>query len=76
MLLDGNPIGVAPLEMQGVSAGTHTLELQSPSGKLKRTIVIKAGGRFIADEAISPGYLSILSKNDIEIHFDSIRIGT
>jgi hypothetical protein len=76
VILDGKLKGTAPLELQGLTAGPHALELQSPTGTIKRTIVVRAGSRFIADETMSPGYLSIVAKNPLEIYFGGKRIGT
>jgi hypothetical protein len=74
--LDGKPVGIAPLELQGIAAGTHTLELQSPSGRIRRSIVIRPGSRFIADEQIGPGYLSIVSRTPMEIFHGTRRLGS
>jgi hypothetical protein len=67
--LDGKPRGTAPVELKGITPGSHTLELQSGSSTTKRTIVVRPGGRFVADENIGPGFLSVVSKNPLEIYF-------
>jgi hypothetical protein len=76
VILDGKPRGTAPVELNGITPGSHTLELESASGTVKRTIIVRPGGRFVADENIGPGYLSIVSKNPLEIYSGGKRIGT
>jgi hypothetical protein len=76
VLLDGREVGVAPLDLDDVPAGTHTLELRSSAGTVKRTITVRAGQRTVAEESIGPGYVAVVSKVPLDLFAGNRRIGT
>jgi hypothetical protein len=62
--------------LKDVPAGTHRLELESPAGRITRTITVRPGARTTVEEAIEQGYLSILSKIPLEIFLGGRKIGS
>jgi PEGA domain len=65
--VDGKPRGVTPLTLSDLSVGKHTVELESDSGKIQRTITVAADKTTEMDESIFSGWLTIYSPFDLTI---------
>jgi hypothetical protein len=76
VVLDGTPRGTTPIDLTDVPPGTYTLELHSGADTVKRSIVVRAGTRTVADESFEPGYVSIASSFPLDIYRGDRRIGS
>jgi len=76
VLLDGTPRGETPLTLTDLKPGRHKLVLESTAGTVRRDVVIRAGERTVADEAIIPGFLAVNSRIPVEVLLGNRRLGS
>jgi hypothetical protein len=67
VMVDGKPRGITPLTLSDLSVGKHTVELESDSGKVQRTITIAADKTTEMDESIFSGWLTVYSPFELTI---------
>jgi CheY-like chemotaxis protein len=67
VLVDNVPRGVTPLTLDDVTLGTHTVVLQSGTGSVKRSVVVKSDEPATLDENIYAGWIKVLAPFDITI---------
>jgi archaellum component FlaG (FlaF/FlaG flagellin family) len=67
VMVDGKPRGITPLTLSDLSVGKHTVELESDSGKIQRTITVAADKTTEMDESIFAGWLTVYSPFDLTI---------
>jgi hypothetical protein len=70
VIVDGKPRGVTPLTLSDLSVGKHTVELESDSGRIQRTITVAADKTTEMDESIFSGWLTVYSPFDLTITED------
>jgi hypothetical protein len=74
--LDGKPHGKTPAEIKDVTVGTHTVVVQGDVGSFTRSVSVKSGTRTTVEATFEPGYLSIVSRLQLDIFLGSRRIGS
>jgi hypothetical protein len=67
VLVDGRARGVAPLTIDDVAAGSHTVVLESSKGSVQRSVRVAADSTTEIDERIYPGWLHLTSSIELEI---------
>lgn len=65
--VDGKLRGATPLTLTDLSAGTHTVEIESTAGTVRRSASILAGETTEITESIFPGWLVVYSPFDLSI---------
>jgi hypothetical protein len=67
VLVDNEVRGVAPLVIDNLAEGPHTVLLESGDGTVERRVQVAAGGTALVDEAIFSGWLNVYSTIELEI---------
>jgi hypothetical protein len=67
VLLDGKSRGVTPLTVDDLTPGTHTLELQSSEGSIRRSFVVKAGETAQLAESIFGGWVKVFAPFEVTV---------
>lgn len=65
--VDGKMKGNAPLSLEGLAAGPHTVMLKSAQGSVKQTITIKEGETAQFAGSIYPGSLHVSAPFELEV---------
>jgi hypothetical protein len=74
--LDGKPVGVSPVTLDGIPAGSHTLAVAAPSGTVKRTIRVVADHSITVDVPIFSGWVAVFAPFVVTIAEGSTTLGT
>ncbi len=74
--LDGARQGKAPLTIDNVAAGGHTVLLRGASGSVQETIRVRAGETSDATIPIYSGWLAVFAPVELSIHEDGRVLGT
>ena len=74
--LDGKPVGVSPLTLDAISAGTHLVTVSAPSGSVKRTIRVVADHSITVDVPIFSGWVAVFAPFVVTITENSSTLGT
>lgn len=74
--LDGKPVGVSPLTLDGISAGSHVVVVSAPSGSVKRTIRVVADHSISLDVPIFSGWVAVFAPFVVTIAENSATLGT
>jgi hypothetical protein len=67
VVVDGRPRGVAPLTINDLATGSHTVVLESSNGSVQRNVEVSADNTTDLVEAIYSGWLHVSSSIDLEI---------
>jgi hypothetical protein len=67
VVVDGHERGVTPLELSGISAGAHVVQIESPEGTVKRSVQITSGRTEVLTEAIYPGWIHVSAPFDVVV---------
>ncbi len=67
VILDGKPRGVTPVTLDDLSPGTHTYELRSPEGSVRRSFVIRAGETAQVSESIFGGWVKVFAPFEVTV---------
>ena len=67
VLVDGKERGLAPLAIDGLSIGSHTVTIHGEKGTVERTVAITAARTTQVNEAIYSGWLHISSPIELQI---------
>jgi hypothetical protein len=82
VLVDGVDRGIAPLTVDNMSVGEHSVVLRGDGRSIKRTVSIKANETFALDvatvenAAVSPGWVTISAPIKLDIREEGQLIGT
>lgn len=76
VLLDGKPVGVAPLALPNVPAGKHTLTFTSQAGSVRRNIRVEAGKTMTLDVQIFSGWVGVFAPIVLEVATNGQAVGT
>jgi hypothetical protein len=74
--LDGELHGNAPLTIEDVTAGSHTLLVRETAASVRQTIRVRAGETVEATIPIRPGWLAVFAPVRLEILEEGRVIGT
>lgn len=72
VLVDGRERGITPLTLDDLPAGSHTVQLDSSEGTVRRKVDIAAGTTDSLAESIYPGWLRVSAPIDVTV-FDGTR---
>jgi hypothetical protein len=67
VLVDGEFRGSTPVRLEGLSAGSHVVTLESAAGTVQRTVTIAAGETADVTELIFSGWLAVFAPFDVEL---------
>ena len=67
VLVDGKARGTTPLNLSGLSLGSHELTLMSPEGTVRRTVTVAANDVATIDEAIFAGWVAVSAPFDLTV---------
>jgi hypothetical protein len=67
VIVDRQLRGTAPLTIDNLPPGKHTVLLESADGSIERSVQITAGETALVDEAIFSGWLNVFSPIELEI---------
>jgi hypothetical protein len=65
--VDGKPLGVTPLDIDGLSSGRHTVVIETDQGSVRRTVAIVAGKPTLVSESIYAGFLKVFAPFELQI---------
>jgi hypothetical protein len=74
VLVDGKERGVTPLTLNDLTAGSHTVVLQSDKGSVRRTVTIAADRTALVSESIFAGWLAVFSPFEVQISEGALAI--
>jgi hypothetical protein len=74
--LDGAPHGTAPLTIEDVAEGLHTVVVREAGGTVRQTIRVRADETVDATIPIGPGWLAVFAPIRLDIIEDGRVIGT
>jgi hypothetical protein len=74
--LDGVQYGTAPMTIENVSAGTHTVQVRSNAGSVRQTVRVGANEVVDATLQIRPGWLAVFAPVRLEILEEGRVIGS
>jgi hypothetical protein len=74
VLVDGRERGVTPLTLNDLTAGSHTVVLQSDKGSVRRTVTVAADRTALVSESIFAGWLSVFSPFEVQISEGALAI--
>jgi hypothetical protein len=74
--LDGVLHGTAPLTIENVTEGSHTLVVREAGGSVRQTVRVKAGETVNATIAVRPGWLAVFAPVRLNVLEDGRVIGT
>jgi hypothetical protein len=74
--LDGAPHGTAPLTIEDVAEGLHTVVVREAGGTVRQTIRVRADETVEATIPIGPGWLAVFAPVRLDIMEDGRVIGT
>lgn len=74
VLVDGVARGNTPVTLSGLSAGSHTVTIESSEGSIRRSVSIAAGQTAQLNESILSGSLAVFSPFEIEISEGNRRV--
>jgi hypothetical protein len=74
VLVDGRERGVTPLTLNDLTAGAHTVVLQSDKGSVRRTVTVAADRTALVSESIFAGWLSVFSPFEVQISEGALAI--
>jgi hypothetical protein len=74
--LDGAPHGTAPLTIEDVAEGLHTVVVREAGGTVRQTVRVRAGETVDATIPIGPGWLAVFAPVRLDIMEDGRVIGT
>jgi len=74
--LDGAPHGTAPLTIEDVAEGLHTVVVREAGGTVRQTIRVRADETVDATIPIGPGWLAVFAPVRLDIMEDGRVIGT
>lgn len=67
VLVDGKERGTAPLTLSDLPVGTHTVEIETAEGSVRRKVEIAEGRTESVSEEIFPGWLHVSAPIDITV---------
>jgi PEGA domain-containing protein len=65
--VDGNLLGVTPLDIDDLSIGAHTVLIEAAQGSLRRTVSISADRPTVVNESIYAGFLKVFAPFELRI---------
>jgi hypothetical protein len=74
VLVDGKERGVTPLTLNDLTAGSHTVVLQSDKGSVRRVVTIAADRTALVSESIFAGWLAVFSPFEVQISEGALAI--
>jgi hypothetical protein len=74
--LDGELQGRAPITLDGVPAGAHTVLARSRTGEVRRAVRVQSGGTSEVAINIYSGWLVVFAPIGVEVHENGRSIGT
>jgi hypothetical protein len=80
--VDGLERGVAPMTIEALPSGEHTVSVRGPAGTVRKSVTVKAGETVslvvspIAPVVAAPGWLSVQSSARLELREAGKLIGT
>jgi hypothetical protein len=76
VLLDGMLQGAAPLTIENLKAGVHTLVVRNDSGTVRQSVRVTAGQAADVSLRIRPGWLAVFAPVKLEVHENGKPIGS
>jgi hypothetical protein len=67
VFVDGKERGVTPLTLTNVTAGSHTVVLQSDKGSIRRSVTISPERIAVVSESIFAGWLTVFAPFEVHI---------
>jgi hypothetical protein len=65
--IDGEPRGVTPLTVDGLSLGRHTVVIATDQGSVRRTVTVTADRPALVSESIFAGFLKVFAPFELRI---------
>jgi len=76
VLVDGMLHGTAPVTIDGVAAGPHTVLVRDASGSVRQTVRVRAGETADATVRIRPGWLAVFAPVKLDIRENGRSMGS
>ena len=84
VIVDGTPRGTAPLTVDGLSPGSHSVEVSNDGGSVRQEITVAAGATAslvvpmtaAAPQGAISGYISVSAPDDVQIYEDTRLVGS
>ena len=76
VIIDGEMRGVAPVTIEGLAAGGHTLVLESESGRVRQGVRVVANEATEVSVGIFAGWLSVFAPVQVRVFEDGKLLGT
>jgi serine/threonine protein kinase len=83
VVVDGTPRGTAPVTVEGLMPGAHTVEVSNDTGSIRQEITVAAGttSSLVVPMSTTPqgalsGYISVAAPVDVQIYEDVRLVGS
>jgi hypothetical protein len=84
VVVDGTPRGAAPVTVEGLAPGSHTVDVSNEGGSVRQEIAVAAGttSSLVVPMAAPPpqgslsGYISVVAPVDVQIYEDVRLVGS
>ena len=76
VIVDGEARGMAPVVIEGIAVGAHTVTLESEAGSVKRSVKVEAGATTSVDASIFAGWLQIFAPFKVTVYSRGRVLGT
>ncbi len=76
VLLDGSPVGEAPLRIVDVAPGRHVLTFVTPTATLRRSVKVEANKTLTLDVPVFSGWVAIFAPIVLEVSEEGRALGS
>jgi hypothetical protein len=76
VIVDGETRGMTPVVIEDLSAGVHTVMLESEAGSVKRTVKLEAGTTASVDASIFAGWLQVFAPFKVTVFAKGRPLGS
>jgi hypothetical protein len=76
VLLDGEVRGMTPVVIEDVSAGSHTVTLESEAGSVRRSVKVEVGATASVDASIFAGWLQVFAPFQVTVFTKGRPVGS
>jgi hypothetical protein len=73
--VDGEPRGATPLTLDGLSAGRHSVLLESAAGSVRSSVHVKPGEPVVLDVPIFAGWLTVYAPFEVRVFGEGRLLG-
>jgi PEGA domain len=67
VVVDGKFAGTTPITLDGLTADTHSVVVETPTASIRRTVTIAAGQTTALSEFLGDGWLRVFAPFDVEV---------